>query len=132
MSKLTNTCSEGAGDCDSDSDCFGDLRCGSNNCEGNSDFCVFFALFRINKSYHHRSCHFSKSLVVKLQHHCVLVILLLITIRIPDSHSFLVLIPAVGVACCYLRLIFETLHTHIMLNTDGVEFTQQGVSCLTR
>ena len=41
----TNPCSEGAGDCDSDSDCFGDLRCGSNNCQGEgfeeSDDCCY-------------------------------------------------------------------------------------------
>ena len=38
-------CSAGAGDCDSDSDCFGDLRCGSNNCQGqgfdDSDDCCY-------------------------------------------------------------------------------------------
>ena len=27
-----NPCSEGQGDCDSDSECLGDLRCGTNNC----------------------------------------------------------------------------------------------------
>ena len=31
-----NRCNEGEGDCDSDSDCSGNLVCGSNNCRGGS------------------------------------------------------------------------------------------------
>ena len=30
--KSNNPCSEGMGDCDFDSDCFGGLKCGTNNC----------------------------------------------------------------------------------------------------
>ena len=33
-----NLCSEGEGDCDSDSQCFGDLECGVNNCDPSLGF----------------------------------------------------------------------------------------------
>ena len=32
-----NPCAIGQGDCDSDAECYGDLKCGSNNCIGFGD-----------------------------------------------------------------------------------------------
>ena len=32
---MSGPCRENEGDCDSDEDCFGDLLCGSNNCQSN-------------------------------------------------------------------------------------------------
>ena len=48
-----NPCKEGEGDCDINRDCFGDLVCGSNNCDPNRfsqdwmDCCMKGKLWRI-------------------------------------------------------------------------------------
>ena len=34
----SNQCDAGEGDCDCDSDCFGDLMCGTNNCDSSLGF----------------------------------------------------------------------------------------------
>ena len=39
---ITNKCGEGEGDCDTDDDCFGNLKCGQNGLDDNCDAALGF------------------------------------------------------------------------------------------